>query len=147
MSLLMLNLRMLDQILYCTKILFLFWSNSSFVCAKFLYFLSVDIPKITKNPESQSVATGADTVFKVEARGDDLKFQWRKDDTDIESNESRLCCSRTRDTSTLHIQHAMKCDKGRYRCVVKNQFGVGGKLSLEADLLVCKFDIFNIANG
>ena len=110
-----------------------------FSLLNYLFVLIVDIPEITRNPESQSVVTGADVLFKVEARGDDLNFQWQKDDTDIESNESRLCCNRTRDTSTLHIQHATKGDKGRYRCVVKNRFGVGGKPSLEADLLVCKF--------
>ena len=108
----------------------------------FCLFLSVDLPKITKNPESQSVGTGADTVFRVEARGDRLEFQWQKDDVDIDSKESRLCCNRTRDTSTLRIQQTKKGDEGRYRCIVKNQFGVGGKPSQEADLLVCKLDIF-----
>ena len=81
-------------------------------------------------------------IFRVEARGDELQFHWQKDGIDIDSNESRLCCNRTRDTSTLHIQHTKKGDKGRYRCMVKNRFGVGEKPSQEADLLVCKLDIF-----
>ena len=81
-------------------------------------------------------------IFRVEARGIELEFHWQKDGIDIDSNESRLCCNRTRDTSTLHIQHTKKDDKGRYRCIVKNPFGVGEKPSQEADLLVCKLNIF-----
>ena len=117
-------------------------NQAIFVQAKLSLFLSVNIPKITKNPESRLVATGVDTVFRVEARGDELEFQWQKDDMDIDSNESRLFCNRTRDTSTLRIQHTEKGDEGRYRCIVKNRFGVGGKPSQEADLLVCKLNIF-----
>ena len=104
-----------------------------------LFVLIVDIPKITKNPESQSVATGTDVIFRVEAVGDELEFQWQKDGIDIDSNESRLCCNRTSDSSTLCIQHAKKEDKGCYRCVVKNPGEISGKPSLEADLSVCKF--------
>ena len=105
----------------------------------FLFVLIVNIPKITRNPESWSVATGGDVIFRVEAVGDDLEFQWQKDDIDIDSNESRLCCNRTRDSSTLHIQHTKKEDKGRYSCVVKNPCEISGRRSLEADLSVCKF--------
>ena len=78
-------------------------------------------------------------IFRVEAVGDDLQFQWQKDDIAIDSNESQLCCNRTRDTSTLHIQHTTKGDKGHYRCIVKNPCQISGKPSLEAYLSVCKF--------
>ena len=103
------------------------------------FFLPVDAPKITQHPESQSVATGADTVFRVEAMGDDVQFQWQKDRIDIESNGSRLRCNRTRNASTLHIQHTKKNDKGHYRCIVRNPIEKSGKASYEARLSVCKF--------
>ena len=103
-----------------------------------VFFLPVDAPKITQHPESQSVATGADTVFSVEALGDDLQFQWQKDGIDIENNGSRLRCNRTRNASTLHIQYTKKGDKGHYRCIVKNPVKTREKPSNEAHLLVCK---------
>ena len=111
------------------------------VCAKsnIFIFLPVDAPKITQHPESQSVATGADTVFRVEAMGDDLQFQWQKDGIVIESSGSRLRCNRTRNASTLHIQHTKKDDKGHYRCIVRNPIEKSGKASYEAHLSVCKF--------
>ena len=109
-------------------------------CAKSNFFsLPVDAPKITQHPETQSVATGADTVFSVEAVGDDLQFQWQKDGIDIENNGSRLRCNRTRNTSTLHIQYTKKDDMGHYRCIVKNPVKKSEKPSNEAHLSVCKF--------
>ena len=103
-----------------------------------VFFFLVDAPKITQHPESQSVATGADTVFRVEAMGDDLQFQWQKDGIVIESSGSRLRCNRTRNASTLHIQHTKKDDEGHYRCIVKNPVKTREKPSNEAHLLVCK---------
>ena len=103
-----------------------------------VFFLPVDAPTLTQHPESQSVATGADTVFRVEAMGDDLQFQWQKDGIDIESSGSRLRCNRTRNASTLHIQYTNKDDKGHYRCIVKNSVINSEKPSNEAHLLVCK---------
>ena len=101
-------------------------------------FHSVDPPKITRDPESQSVATGTHTTLKVEATGDELQFQWQKDDIDIDSSESRAQCNSTRYASTLHIQDTEKSDKGRYRCLVKNLVEKRGMLSTEANLSVCK---------
>ena len=98
-----------------------------------LSFLTVDPPKITRHPESKSVATGPSTNFTVGASGDDLQFQWKK-------NGKYLCDgSKYRDTKThtLHIKDVEKSDKGSYQCLVKND---GGKeLSEEADLAVSKF--------
>ena len=110
----------------------MFWLN-------FLFLSSVICPRITQNPVTQSVATGAEATFRVEASGDDLEFHWQKDGINIGSNKSRLCCCKTRNASTLRIQHTMKGDRGHYRCVVKNPIEKDGKPSLEADLSVCKF--------
>ena len=105
----------------------------------FLFLFSVVCPRITLNPVSQSVATGTEATFRVEARGDDLEFLWQKDGINIGSNKSRLHCCKTRDISTLHIQHTKKGDKGHYRCIVKNPSEKDGKPTLQADLSVCKF--------
>ena len=102
-------------------------------------FHSVDPPKITRDPESQSVATGTQTTLRVQAAGDDLQFQWQKDDIDIDSSEPRTQCNSAGDASTLHIQHTEKSDKGRYRCLVKSPVEKIGKASQEANLSVCKF--------
>ena len=107
-------------------------------CIFFVFHL-VDPPEITQGPESQSVATGADANFRVEVTGDEIEFQWQKNERSIIDNESRFNFSRSTDTSTLCIQHTEKSDKGRYRCLVKNPVEKRGKASQEANLTVCKF--------
>ena len=103
-----------------------------------MFFHSVYPPEITQDPESQSVATGTDATFRVEAAGDDLQFQWQKDKIDIDSSEPRTQCNSTGDASTLRIQHTEKSDKGHYRCLIKNPFEKMGKYSHEAELTVCR---------
>ena len=105
-------------------------------------FHSVDPPKITRDPESQSVATATHTTLRVEATGDELQFQWQKDDIDIDSSEPRTQCNSTGGASTFHIQHTEKSDKGRYRCLVKSPIEKNGKASQEANLSVCKLFFF-----
>ena len=103
-------------------------------------FLTVDAPKITRNPKNQSVTTGADVTFTVEATGDELHFQWQKDSQDIDSSDSRFSFHQTDDgTSTLKIQCVKKSDKGHYKCLVKNPVEQRGKSSSEAELRVCAF--------
>ena len=71
----------------------------------------------------------------MEASGDDLQFQWRKDGKD-------LCNGRKyhdTKTHTLHIKDVEKSDEGSYQCLVKNN--VREKLSEEADLAVSKLVI------
>ena len=98
-------------------------------------FLTVDVPKITQHPKSQSAAAGTPIAFTVEATGDDLQFQWQKDDKDID--ESQLRCSQNDNaSSTLHIEHVKKSDQGLYKCLVKNQVK---DTSHEAELTVCEF--------
>ena len=107
-------------------------------------FLTVDAPKITQPHESQSIAAGRSIAFTVKATGDDLRFQWQKDDQNIDENESRLQCSQTNSTSTLHIEHVKKSDQGLYKCLVKNQVE---ETSHEAELTVCEFVFFLFVAG
>ena len=96
------------------------------------FFLTVDPPKITQHPESKSVATGVSTTFTVEATGDDLHFQWKKDSEKLLDGRKY----RGTKTHTLRIKDMEKSDKGSYECLVKND--VGEELSEEADLVVSK---------
>ena len=98
-------------------------------------YYPVDPPKLTQQPNSQSVLTGAETTFKVEATGDDLTFQWQKDGNNVHNDGNY---SGT-DTNTLKIQKVKKSDCGCYRCVIKSQVKMNGILSQEARLNVCKF--------
>ena len=103
-----------------------------------LFSLTVDPPQIIRGPENQSVATGADITFSVEATGDDLQFHWKKDDINIDSSESRFFLSHTDHTSTLCIQCVNEKDQGNYRCLVKNPVEPSGKPSHMAELTICK---------
>ena len=105
-------------------------SQSQFV--KYHSILPVDPPRITQHPKDQSVATGADVSFHVEATGDNLHFQWQKNHSDLGDGD-RCCGTRT---NRLHIIEVEKSDKGRYRCLVKNS--VGEEFSHEAFLIVSK---------
>ena len=95
--------------------------------------MSVDPPKVTQHPKSQSVFTGAQATFKVEATGDDLTFQWQKDGSDVH-NDSNYSGT---DTSTLMIQHVKKSDGGCYSCLVSNEAKKEGEVSDKAQLTVC----------
>ena len=77
-------------------------------------------------------------MFRVETTGDDLQFQWQKDDIDIDSSEPRFQCNSAGTVSTLHIKDTNKSDKGHYRCLITNPVEKKGMLSAEANLLVCK---------
>ena len=102
------------------------------------FFFKVDPPDISEHPNDQSVATGADITFKIEASGDSLEFQWQKNGVDIGTNEYRLCSSKP-NTSTLQILCVKKSDQGHYRCLVKNPIEQSGKSSYDAKLAICKF--------
>ena len=90
---------------------------------------------MTEHPKSQVVPTGEETTLKVEATGDDLKFQWQKNGRDVH-NDSNYSGT---DTNTLTIQHVNKSHTGCYRCLVKNDVEKDGIISGEAELSVCKF--------
>ena len=114
--------------------------NGWLTCFLLISFHLVDPPNITRHPETQSVATGTNTSFRVEATGDDLQFQWQINGDNVDSSEPRLQtqCSSSGNASTLHIKNTKKSDKGRYRCLVTNPVERSGKPSNEADLSVCK---------
>ena len=97
-------------------------------------FLLVGPPKVTQHPKSQSVPTGAQVTFTVEATGDDLTFQWLKDGSDVH-NDSNYSGT---DTSTLMIQEVKKSDGGCYRCFVNNEAKIEGEVSDKAQLTVCE---------
>ena len=99
-------------------------------------FFTVDPPKVTHHPKSQSAPTGAETTFKIEATGDDLIFQWQKNARDVHND---INYSGT-DTKAFSIRHVKKSDEGHYRCLVKNEVKKDGILSKEAQLSVCKFN-------
>ena len=73
-----------------------------------MFFRLVDPPKITQHPKDQSVTTGTDATFRVQATGNDIEFQWQKDERNITDNESQFKVSKTKDTSTLCIHRAQK---------------------------------------
>ena len=94
----------------------------------------VDPPKVTQHPNCQSVPTGAQTTFTIEATGDDLTFQWQKNGSDV-LNDSNYSGT---DTSTLMIQEVKKSDGGCYRCFVNNEAKIEGEVSDKAQLTVCE---------
>ena len=122
----------------CKLFFFFVIPTSNILLLDLLFFHSVDPPEITQDPESQSVATATDATFRVKATGDDIEFQWQKDERNITENESRFKVSKTADTSVLCIQHTEKSDKGHYRCLIKNPVEKKGKSSKKADFSVCK---------
>ena len=109
--------------------------------SQYYSILPADPPRITQHPKAQSVATGADVSFHVEATGDSLHFQWQKNQSDLDDGD-RCCGTRT---NRLHIIEVEKDDKGRYRCLVKN--AVGEELSDEAFLAVSKLHLTCYASG
>ena len=104
-------------------------------------FLSADPPKITQHPNEQSVTIGDNVAFHIEAAGDDLHFQWQKNQIDL--GDGDRCCGTH--TNKLRIIKVEKDDKGRYRCLVKNL--VGKDLSDEAFLTVSEWFIFSYLSG
>ena len=105
-----------------------------------LFILTVDPPKITRHPESKSVATGADTTMTVRATGDNLHYQWQKDGIDLSDDDRH----HGTETDTLHIVKVEKRDsKPHYRCSVKNE--IEEKFSKEAVLKVGRL-VINIVD-
>ena len=116
-----------------------------FLCVFFVksnFILTVNPPKIIRHPENISVATGASTVFTVEATGDNLQFQWQRNDKDIDRDKFRLQCNHTDNISTLRIEHVENSDKGHYKCLVKNPVQERVLTTHEAELCVCEFSFY-----
>ena len=83
-----------------------------------------------QHPDCQSVEAGTEAVFRVNATGDKLHFQWQKNHRNL-CDSDRYCGI---ETDTLHIIEVEKRDKGRYRCIVKND--MESKPSKEALLAI-----------
>ena len=96
--------------------------------------LLVDPLQVVQHPVSQSVATGVNVSFRVEASGDRIKFQWQKDGSDL--YDSNRCWGTN--TETLHLKDVGKSDKGHYKCILRND--LESKLSRNAQLDVCKYN-------
>ena len=82
------------------------------------------------------MAPGTEAVFRVEATGDCLQFQWQKNGSDIHDQNSRYCGT---DRDCLHVFMVKKGDKGCYRCKVKNYMNFKGEFSNNAVLTVSEF--------
>ena len=78
---------------------------------------AVDPPVVTEHPKSQSIPTGGKATFKIEARGDDVQFQWQRNGSNLKSNEMYSGTN----TNTLRVQHIKKSDEGCYSCLVRNE--------------------------
>ena len=88
------------------------------------YFL--ELPAITKDPESVAVNPGATAAFTVGARGTAVLFyQWKKGGANLADN-ARI--SGTND-ATLQIANVGSDDEGDYTCEVRNG---GGKVLSDA---------------
>ncbi len=68
------------------------------------------LPTITKQPVGTTVNVGSQITFNVEADGDDIKFEWRKDGKTIPNQNS----------NSLILKNVTKSDAGEYTCVVSN---------------------------
>ena len=67
-------------------------------------------------PKEQLVACGTEAKFRVEATGDCIQFQWKKDCKELHDDSKY----RGTNTDTLCIKDVEKSDKGCYQCFVKS---------------------------
>lgn len=86
---------------------------------------SVDVqpPLITREPQEVTAITGASAVFSILAQGDDINYQWQRDE--------KNCTGATSREYTVH--HLSLRDSGAlFRCIVTNSVGadtsIGAKL-------------------
>ncbi|NQW29570.1 MAG: immunoglobulin domain-containing protein [Ignavibacteria bacterium] len=72
-------------------------------------------PIIAVQPKSQSVANGVDVVLGVEARGQDMRFEWKHDGTVLPGSEFQA--------PVITIKSVSQTDAGKYQCVIKSACG------------------------
>ncbi|NWF91024.1 MAG: hypothetical protein HXY50_16380, partial [Ignavibacteriaceae bacterium] len=82
-------------------------------------------PQIIKQPLNQSVIEGKSVIFKVEAAGEDIRFQWYKNDIEIKGANN---------TDYIISKSSIADSKSQYKCVVSNTYGT--EISLTASLYV-----------
>lgn len=85
----------------------------------FIFFLTVNPPKIIRHPKNQSVFPGEDVDFSIEATGDELQFKWQKNSIDLSDDDKYWGVN----TDNLQIAAVEGIDEGDYRCLVKNDVG------------------------
>jgi len=71
------------------------------------------LPSITEHPKSQSTIEGTEITLSIEASGDNLEYQWRFNEVDIQGATSQ----------SYTIQSVALSDAGIYDCVVTNSCG------------------------
>lgn len=86
-------------------------------------------PVIVTNPISQSISSGSNVTFTVNASGTSLTYQWKKDGVSIGGATN----------SVYTITGAVTGDAGAYSCVVTN--GCGSATSTSATLTVAAVSI------
>ena len=74
---------------------------------------------ITRHPDNQSVEFRTDVKFSIGATGDNLRFQWQKDGSDLSDGDKYQGVN----TDTLHILAVKGSDEGDYGCLVENDVG------------------------
>ena len=95
------------------------------------YFL--ELPAITKDPESVAVNPGATAAFTVGVRGTAVLFyQWKKDGVNL-ADGGRISGVQT---ATLQITNVGPADEGDYACEIRNMGGTaqsdGAKLAINS---------------
>ena len=85
----------------------------------FIFFPTVDPPKIIRHPKNQSVSPGEDVDFSIEATGDKLQFKWQKNSIDLSDDDKYMGVN----TDNLQIAEVKGIDEGDYRCLVENDVG------------------------
>ncbi len=95
--------------------------------------LSVRItPGITKQPADRSVEEGNNAVFKVVARGNDIRYRWQ-----VKTSEKNSWADSSvtgADTSCINVQGTMGRNGYQYRCIITD--GRGNRVTSEAAALI-----------
>ena len=81
---------------------------------KCIYYCSIVIPEILKNPKDAIVRIGQSTKLLCNATGTDLDYQWIKDEVTTLDTISNM----------LKITEITESDEGVYKCVASNEGGM-----------------------
>lgn len=95
--------------------------NSAPTIAQFR--LSGTAPEIVEAPQPQSVATGEVAIFQVGVEGEDISYQWFRDNTPL-FDSARISGSNTANLAVVNVEAS---DAGNYNVAMLN--GCGGVFS------------------